>query len=101
MPRMIWIMKGALFDDAIPNEQNICIPVSAQSRHYIAWYYISVDVRLMMEYITHLCIEGALWSSLVVSVDIIVVICPTLCIIRARPLSRSAFRKIAPMSCAR
>lgn len=36
MPRMIWIMKGALFDDAIPNE-HICIPVSAQSRHYIAW----------------------------------------------------------------
>lgn len=38
-------------------------------------------------------------SSEVVSVDIIVVICPTLCSIRARPLKRSALRKIAPINC--
>ena len=43
--------------------------------------------------------KAALRSSLVASVDIMVVIFPTLCESLARPLNRSDLRKIAPITC--
>lgn len=47
----------------------------------------------------HLCMVALLRSSLVASVEIIVVICPTLCFIRARPLRRRDLRNMAPINC--